>query len=51
MTSDTEDPGTLLVECSACHQRVSPIHLVRLSGRELCSSCAALWFDEDASDD
>lgn len=36
-----------LVECSSCHQKVSPFRIVRLGGRELCPSCAGMWFDSD----
>jgi recombinational DNA repair protein (RecF pathway) len=47
---EPETVRTDFQECTCCHQRVPPTHMVMLSGRRLCLACVNAWFDEEEDD-
>jgi formylmethanofuran dehydrogenase subunit E len=48
LPDDPNAPKPKLVECPACHAKVTKDQLKRIGGRLLCPGCAAAWFqDED----
>ena len=49
---DPKEPKPKLVECPACHAKVTKDQLKRIGGRLLCPGCAAAWFqDEDEQEE